>query len=351
MSGISDAYESQYLRTEFASIPVYTLPMRVQDVVFLHYVAVRGKDEEQGSVQRVLSQRRVAAIKQFILKGNRFFNTFILNWTDSQTSPTFADVRASIPIVRRAAQVIDGQHRLAGLEAAMREDGSIGTQMILVSLCVGLSTAEAARIFLNINSEQKPVPKSLIIDLFGEVEPDPDHHINRAKDIADELNENLDSPFYKTIIYPGMTRGAGFISLSTVVAALQSHLKPDGVFARLNLTSFDYQKMAVLNYFLAIKSYYDPHSAWKTRAKNPFFTGAGFNGAIDYLVATALQRCAEKRSFSVDTFKDFLRLDEAELLTQHEIKKLDGKTAKRRVKEYLGTALTRDLPDQQEYEF
>lgn len=73
-------------------------------------------------------------------------------------------------------------------------------------------TKDAALIFLNINSEQKPVPKSLIYDLYGIVEDDKEHAISRAKDIANELNENEDSPYYNAIKFPGAPRGAGFIN-------------------------------------------------------------------------------------------------------------------------------------------
>ncbi|MBL1917816.1 DGQHR domain-containing protein, partial [Klebsiella pneumoniae] len=84
-------------------------------------------------------------------------------------------------------QVIDGQHRLAGLEEAMEEDPKVGEMDILVTLCESLTTPQAAKIFLNINTEQKPVPKSLIYDLFGELEDDETHAINRITDIAREL--------------------------------------------------------------------------------------------------------------------------------------------------------------------
>lgn len=51
----------------------------------------------------------------------------------------------------------------------MQENSSLGEQHILVSLCMNLTRQEAAKIFLNVNFEQKPVPKSLNYDLFGEV--------------------------------------------------------------------------------------------------------------------------------------------------------------------------------------
>lgn len=346
-------YDSLCLKTDFSGINVYTFPMKVKDVAFISYVAVRGVDTEEGAIQRVLNKRRITEIKDFILAGNMFFNTFILNWTEQASSPVYRDVDGiiSVPISHAAAQIIDGQHRMVGLQAAMETEANIGDSEILVSLCIGLTTNQAATIFLNINSKQVQVPKSLIYDLFGEVEDDADHAINRANDIAHELNDNPTSPYYKVIKFPGTPRGVGIIDLSTVVSALKPHFQSDGIFRRINLTSLDYQRQAILNYFIAIKSYYDVQGLWQNKTKNPFFRSAGFNGAIDHLTSTLLMRCAELHSFTVITFKEILHLEPDALLLHEEIKSLDGKTARRKISEYLRSHLIDSLPEQHEYEF
>lgn len=79
----------------------------------------------------------------------------------------------------------------------MEIEHSIGEKYLLVSLMQNLNTKQAAEIFLNINTEQKPVPGSLIFDLFGIVESDKEHAINRARDISIELNDNEESPIIK----------------------------------------------------------------------------------------------------------------------------------------------------------
>jgi DGQHR domain-containing protein len=198
-----------YFATRFGDIPAYTFSMPVKDLVYVHYVAVRGIDEEEGAVQRVLSKARIGKIRNYILDGNIFFNSFILNWTD-RTYPILLEKGViSIPLVPASAQVIDGQHRITGLDEAMKEDREVGEQQVIVTLCQNLTTQQAAGIFLNINTEQRPVPKSLIFDLFGEVEGDPAHAINRATDIAESLNEDPASPLYKLIKFPGSPRGVG----------------------------------------------------------------------------------------------------------------------------------------------
>lgn len=272
-----------YLQTDFGDTPTYTFIMKVKDLVNIYYVAVRGVDNEEGAVQRALNTRRIKDIKQFILDGHTFFNSFILNWTDENYPPVINNQNISLHIVSNSAQVIDGQHRLAGFEEAIKEDDSIGDRNVLVTLCIGLTTSKAAEIFLNINTEQKPVPKSLIYDLFGLIVNDEEHSINRAKDIATYLNEDKDSPLYNLIKFPGSPKGSKGIELSTFVNSLKEHLKPGGIFSSYKLNSLDHQKKVILNLFKTIKYFYEKYGVWDKKNKNPFLKAVGFNGAIDFL--------------------------------------------------------------------
>ncbi len=325
--------------------------MKVKTVLQLSYVAVRGKDEEEGAIQRVLSKQRINSIRDFVLSGNMFMNTFILNWTNKRSKPIYKNSIVTIPIRLAAAQVIDGQHRLAGLEEAIDEKQEIGDQVILVSIAIGLSTKDAALIFLNINSEQKPAPKSLIYDLFGEVDDNLDHAINRAGDIAMELNENEDSPYYGAIKYPGKPRGVGIIDLASVISSLKKHLDSGGIFAQRNLTKLEYQKTIILNYFKALQYYYDRDGIWDERTKNPFLTSAGFIGAIEALTNTFITYCAQLGSFSESTFKKVLKLDQNSLLTREDLKLIEGRTRRKHIKEYLESNLLKSIPKQDDYEF
>ncbi len=338
------------LITKFQGISVATFAMKVKDAVFIHYVAARGASEEEGAVQRLLVTRRVNSIRDFVKQGNGFFNTFILNWTDQNFKPSISKTSREIilPIVARAAQVIDGQHRLAGLERAMNDDASIGETEILVSLTLDLTTAQAAQIFLNINTEQKPVPKSLIYDLFGEVDADPNHLINRANDIALELNENHDSPYYSLIKFPG---GSGAIDLSTIVSSLKPHLSASGAFSKYNLNSLQYQKNTILNFFESLKYFYDNQGIWENKSKNPFLRAAGFAGAVDFLTESLLAKCAAERNFSTEKMREFIRLDKSGLLLMDDVRQLDGKTARRTAKDHLEAYLRDQTPTQDEYEF
>lgn len=348
---MQNIYKTEYFETSFGDIPAYTFSMRVRDLLYIHYVAVRGVDDEEGAVQRILNKRRIRDIRNYVLDGNMFFNSFILNWTDEHYSPSREGQNIQIPLIPSSAQVIDGQHRLAGLEEAMKDSDSVGDQEVIVTLSEHLTTPQAARIFLNINTEQKPVPKSLIYDLFGEAIDDAEHVVIRAADIAKELNDDPESPLYKQIKLPGAPRGSGSIELSTFVSAFKQHLGRDGVFYTVNLPSFKHQKNVIENFFLVMKDYYSHEKMWNSKAKNPFLKAAGFNGAVDYLTGTLMLKCAEKKSFSVPMMKKVIDLSYDNLLTWDEMKGLDGKTARKKVKEYLESSLINSLPNHDEYEF
>jgi DGQHR domain-containing protein len=341
-----------YLSTKFGDIPAYTFAIKAKHLLSIHYVAVRGQDQEEGAVQRPLSSRRINDIKNYVLEGNTFFNSFILNWTDKNYVPTVATQKITLPLAPSVAQVLDGQHRLTGLQAAIKEDASIGESDLLVTLCLALTTKEAAKIFLNINTEQRPVPKSLVFDLFGEVENDEDHAINRATDLARSLNDEPDSPLYRLIKFPGAARGQGNIELSTFVAALKDHLTPKtGTFYTYKLRDYDKQRAAIANFFLAIRDFYSHAGIWESTAKNPFIRAAGFNGALDFFVESLIKRCAEKGSFSIPTMKSFIGLDKEGLVGWDELKGKDGKTARKSIRDLLESNLLNSLPSHSDYEF
>ncbi|SMF73055.1 DGQHR domain-containing protein [Azospirillum oryzae] len=348
----SVAYHStSCLVTKFGEIPAYTFAIKAKDLLLLHYVAVRGRDDEEGAVQRPLNSRRILNIRNYVLDGNTFFNSFILNWTDKNYNPKISKGNISIPIKRAVAQVIDGQHRLTGLAQAISVREEIGEQDLLVTLCIGLSTPEAARIFLNINTEQKPVPKSLIFDLFGEVVDDETHVVNRATDLARDLNGDPESALYKLIKFPGSPRGQGNIELSTFVAAFKEHLKhPQGTFYNYKIRDYERQKLAIGNYFQAIRDYYSDQKLWDS-AKNPFLKAAGFNGAVDFFIESLMKRCAEKGSFSVPTMKNLIRLDREGLITWDDLRGKDGKTARKLIRDLLESHILSSLPNHDEYEF
>lgn len=344
-------FSGNYVKMEIGSITMYTFPMKVKDLVVLSYVAVRGRDNEEGAVQRVLNRSRISSIKQYVLDGNMFVNSFVINWTDPNVFPTFDNEQISFPLLFSSAQLIDGQHRLEGLKEAMSVSAEIGEKFVLVSMVIRLSTKEAAKIFININSEQKPVPKSLIYDLYGITEDDKNFAITRAGDIAKELNENIESPYYNLIKYPGNPRGKGKIDLSTVVSTLKKYVDLDGKLFENNIKDFTLQSQIIINFFSAIKYYWDKDGLWSNATQNVFFRASGFTAAIDFFFDNVFPRCVDRKNFKRDYIISLFDFSDITLVTYDEIKRSDGKSARKLISENLKKAMTIGAPQEEEYEY
>ncbi|HCW5028421.1 TPA: hypothetical protein OXO68_004054, partial [Acinetobacter baumannii] len=114
----------------------------------------------------------------------------------------------------------------------------------------------------------------------------------------------------------------------------------------------DQQKALISNFFQAIKNYYVDAKIWNISTKNPFIKASGFNGAVDFLLETLIGKCAERKSFTVATIMEIINFDKNDLFLVEDIKGLDGKTARKKVKEELERNLIQSvLDDDHNYEF
>ncbi len=124
--------------------------------------------------------------------------------------------------IQEAAFVIDGQHRLAGLEG---RDPDKEPFHVNVSVFVGADKADQAEIFGRVNLAQTKVNKSLAYDLFDYArEKSP---IKVAHDVVIALNNDKDGPFYRRIKRLGVrTPGVEdeMLAQATVVNGLLRHL-------------------------------------------------------------------------------------------------------------------------------
>jgi DGQHR domain-containing protein len=93
---------------------------------------------------------------------------------------------------RNLCRVIDGQHRVAGLEGFTGENFDV-----LVSIFVGSDIADQAHVFATVNLEQTKVGKSLAIDLFDLAKTR--SPIKTAHNISIALDNTEGSPFYHRI--------------------------------------------------------------------------------------------------------------------------------------------------------
>ena len=85
--------KTKSLETKFGTLKVFTQTMKVRDVLTIYYVAVRGKNEEVGAVQRVLNKQRISSIKKYLLDGNIFYSTSIFLNNEQKTQKTSQEER------------------------------------------------------------------------------------------------------------------------------------------------------------------------------------------------------------------------------------------------------------------
>ncbi|MFT8355490.1 MAG: DGQHR domain-containing protein [Gluconobacter japonicus] len=296
-------------------------------VVEVSYAAVRGRDEEQGAVQRVLNTRRIASIRDFALSGGFFPNSIVMNWVRSESLSIDRDKKTlSITPHDYSAQLIDGQHRVAGLAAAMSSESDLNDIDLPVAIYVGLTTKECADIFLAINTEQKPVHRSLVFDLYAIADDQIiDPAAARARDIANELSEKS-APYYGMIKFPGEPPRKGGVALSTVVTTIKPLIEKNGVFDQVSLSTLENQSLAIINFFKSLEDIYG--EVWFER-QNAFMFAAGFSGAIEFLAARMVPYCVGRKSFKSETMRQALTMTRENLIYQKELAGKSGSEAQR----------------------
>jgi|GEM_PF-1274621 len=110
-----------------------------------------------------------------------------------------------VPYKENTILVIDGQHRLKGLEAANKD--KLGFYEILISLIIGFERSVVAELFYTINYTQKSVNKSLLYHLMGEFSREI-NEVTFMHEIVRILNELVDSPFYNRVKMLGTKLGS-----------------------------------------------------------------------------------------------------------------------------------------------
>ena len=101
-----------------------------------------------------------------------------------------------IPFEENSLLVVDGQHRLAGLNEA---DVNVKEGYeVLVAFIIGFDRSVTAKLFYTINYEQKPVKKSLLYHLMSEFSKELTS-ITFMHEVVKILNETKGSPFYTRV--------------------------------------------------------------------------------------------------------------------------------------------------------
>jgi DGQHR domain-containing protein len=208
-----------------------------------HMVHEDGIDSYLG-IQRELSKRRIREISQYAKGTDATFPTAVILAIPEQcvsivATPLnqekfFTMTLRNIPdaenpedviLYRQIARVIDGQHRIAGLE-----NYSGPTFELNVSIFVGADISDQASIFSTVNLAQTKVNRSLVYDLF---ELSKTHSPERTcHKITVALDRTEGSPSHKKIKRLGTATENRFgetLSQATVVNGMLKYISKDRI--------------------------------------------------------------------------------------------------------------------------
>jgi DNA sulfur modification protein DndB len=176
------------------SPPIYFLAIKGKWLLEHTTPSWRIKDPQKG-FQRIVKEDRARKIAVAVLDQQRSLPNAIVLATDIKNF----DIKNEMVVVDNKSKflVVDGQHRLW----AQKFSDFDAEYACLVH--GGLNEEEMARLFLEINDNQKRVPSSLRWDLVRLVRPDDDPYSIKAADLIFELAEDKGSPLFQRIDLTG----------------------------------------------------------------------------------------------------------------------------------------------------
>jgi DGQHR domain-containing protein len=209
----------------------------------------RIKDPEKG-FQRTVTERRAREIASAVLDQRRSFPNAIVLATDS-AEVLHSDSHITVPDKVRFL-VVDGQNRLWA-QRYSKYEAAYGCV-----IHVGLSEAQMAAIFVEINDNQKRVPSSLRWDLVRLVRPEGDPGGIRASELIESLNTERESPLIQRIDMTGEL---------AVLSIKQGSLAPEvkkliNKRGGIGEEGYDVQLQVLMNLFAAVREK-DP-DGWRT---------------------------------------------------------------------------------------
>ena len=214
----------------------YAFSIEPEKLLKIGYVLHRNEANKNmmPTYQRLIKKKRLQEVRKFINEGGYFPNSIIISFDTGgkglkfEQSQTRVENSISklgilrIPKKYRSAYIIDGQHRLYGYS----DSNYAATNTIPVVAFVDLAREEQIKLFMDINENQKAVPKSLRVTLNADMLWDSDDYNERRQalrsKIAQMLGEEETSPLFNRVV---IGEDESSPTKSITVEALQSALK------------------------------------------------------------------------------------------------------------------------------
>jgi DGQHR domain-containing protein len=275
-----------------------------------HSTPVWRIDDPEKGFQRIVREDRARQIAVNVLDQRRTFpNTIVL--ATNVGALEVEDGEITLPSKIKFL-VVDGQHRL------WAQKFSTYNAIYGCVIHLGLSEVAMARLFLEINDNQKRVPSSLRWDLVRLVRPDDDPYAVEAVELVYELATDEKSPLYQRIDLTGeqgeidIKQGSIAPEIKSLVASRKSTLRGLG---------FEGQYQA-LNRFLSALKATDP-DGWRT-ARSPFVKARVLRAVLRTMPDIAAAEGKKANQVAARTYAEYLSRVERNSLSDDAIRAVQG---------------------------
>ena len=198
------------IKTKVGEYTYYIFPISPDDLLKIAYVAHRSKGAKSdiNAYQRAVKKSRLAEIRKYIEEKNIFPTNIVVNFSKKLRFDKFSqDPQQEGGILGilhiegeyKSAWIIDGQHRLF----AYSGHHFAQTARLSVLAFEELHPDMQAKLFVDINYQQKSVKKSLLNELYGVLHENSDNPEIKMRAIIMQtislLNDDPASAFYQRI--------------------------------------------------------------------------------------------------------------------------------------------------------
>lgn len=214
----------------------YSFSIEPEKLLKVGYVLHRNEANQNmmPTYQRIIKKNRLTSVRNFINDGGYFPNSIIISIDTGGKGLVFDQASTKvdgaisklgilhIPKKYRTAYIIDGQHRLYGYS----DSKYAITNTVPVVAFVDLDRTEQIKLFMDINENQKAVPKSLRVtlnaDMLWESKDMNERRQALRSKIAQMLGEEPTSPLRSRVIVGEAEAAPGrCITIEAIQAALK----------------------------------------------------------------------------------------------------------------------------------
>jgi DNA sulfur modification protein DndB len=197
-------------RGTMGGVTFYNFLISPSDLLKVSYISHKGTlANDLETYQRMVKPSRLKSIAAFIDSGGQFPTNIVINFKTKKSQLRFNKIQSfenttfgtlTLPGQYGAAWIIDGQHRLYGYAFAKRTSGHV----LPVLAYENLPASEEMRLFVDINCEQVKVPRSLLHEIYSNLNygsEDPSERLEaQYSRIALRLDELPQSPVQNRVL-------------------------------------------------------------------------------------------------------------------------------------------------------